>query len=158
MIGAGLQGAGLSPAGCGAPEEAPAPGQTATPRLDLTPARALDLRARDYLVDDARDGVPHEAWDGLAQNVVLRLGTRRGSLAFDREFGNDWLNLTRSPGDLAAFGRRCVDQALVELVRSQQVAVVSTTVEQLGGVAVLVVVWRDLRTGRDAAPVRLPRL
>jgi len=141
--------AGYTGFGLGTPAGLPAPGATYTRSADLTPARALALADKDYAVDDDRTASPHDAWDGLAQNVVLRLTTRRGRLPFDLEFGNDFLNLDRAPLNLVAFARRAASQALADLVAARLVLILDVAATRQGGLAVMTVTWRDLRTSRE---------
>ena len=68
----------------GCPRRAPLYVQT----VDTVAARALSLATKDYAVDDDSTGSPHDAWDGLAQNVVLRLSTSKGRLPYAPTFGN----------------------------------------------------------------------
>lgn len=149
MPGFGLAPFGLSAVGLGSPVGLPAPGQGYETSVDLVPARALDLRAQDYEVDDDQTGSPHGEWEALAQNVVLRLGTPRGSLAFDRTFGNPFLLLRKVPVDLAGAAQKGTYDALADLIADGQVQLVSVTAERLNGTVIATVLWRDLRTGRD---------
>jgi phage gp46-like protein len=127
----------------------PVPGAGYESTADLVPARGLDFATKDYEVDDDETGVPHGSLDPLQQNVALRLTTQRGSLPFDRTFGNDFLNLTKLPLDLVGFARACADQALADLIASNQVEVLDVQADRTGGLAVMSVTWRDLRTGRE---------
>ena len=141
--------AGFAPAGLGTPDGQPVPGAAYTQSADDVTARALDLPRKDYAVDDDSTGSPHDAWDGLAQNVVLRLTTRRGRLPYAPTFGNPFLNLDRAPADLNGAAQRAATEALADLLTLGQVALVSVTGERTGGVATMLVVWRDLRTGQE---------
>lgn len=138
--------AGFAGFGLGAPTGIPAPGAAYLRSADLSPARALDLANRDYLTDDDQTGSPHEAWDGLAQNVVLRLTTRRGRLPFDLTFGNDFLNLDRVPANLDAVARTAAVAALSDLLTAGLVQIDDVTTDRIGGLAAMIVTWRDLRT------------
>ena len=141
--------AGQTGAGIGTPVGAPAPGSAYTRSADLVVARGLDLPRKDYLVDDDETAVPHEAWDGLAQNAVLRLTTRKGRLPYDRTFGNDFLNLDRVPAGLAAYAQRCAAEALGDLIAAGDVAIVSVTADRSQGLALMTVVWLDTRTSTE---------
>lgn len=145
--------AGLIGAGLGVPVGAPIPGSAYERNVDLVSARALDLPARDYLVDDDETGSPHGEWDGLAQTVALRLTTRRGRLPFDRALGNDFLNLDRVPVDLAGFAQRCAVDALGDLISTGQVRLQSVTADRSRGLAVMTVVWVDTRTQTERTAV-----
>lgn len=149
--------AGLAPAGLSSPVGLPAPGLGYESTADLVAARALDLSARDYLVDDDQTAVPHEAWGELAQNVVLRLTTPRGSLPLDRTFGNRFLLLRKAPVDLVGAARDGALGALSDLISSGQVQLVSVTADRVGGTAVAVVTWRDTRTGNTVDTPISPR-
>jgi hypothetical protein len=138
--------AGLSGFGLGTPTGLPSPGAAYLRSADLTPARALDLAARDYAVDDDTTASPHGAWDGLAQNVVLRLTTRRGRLPYAPTFGNAFLTLTRAPASLVDAASRAATDALADLIAAGEVAIVRVTADRSQGLAVMAVTWRDLRT------------
>lgn len=141
--------AGFAPAGLGTPDGLPVPGAAYSPSADDVTARALDLPRKDYAVDDDSTGSPHDAWDGLVQNVVLRLTTRRGRLPYAPSFGNNFLNLDRAPLDLNGAAQRAATEALADLLALGQVALVEVTGSRTGGAAVMTVVWRDLRTGQE---------
>lgn len=141
--------AGYAPAGLGTPAGLPAPGAAYVQTVDTVAARALDLTAKDYAVDDDATGSPHDAWDGLAQNVVLRLTTRKGRLPFAPTFGNAFLALTRLPVDLTGYARKSADEALADLIAAGQVAIIEVTTDRIGGLAGMAVTWRDLRTGTE---------
>lgn len=138
--------AGYAPAGLGTPEGQPAPGAAYVPSADSVAARALDLAAKDYAVDDDTTASPHDAWDGLAQNVVLRLSTRRGKLPYMPTFGNAFLALDRAPADLKGFAQKAAVEALSDLLALGQVEIVSVDAQRTGGHAVMIVTWRDTRT------------
>lgn len=154
--GFGLFPFGLSPAGYGAPDGAPLPGDAYTLSVDTVLARDLDLKAKDYAVRLDETGAPHDEMDPLAQNVILRLSTRRGRLPFDPSFGNDFFNLRRAPLDLRAAAESAAALALQELVDAGDVAIVSVEADRTGGLGVMAVTWRDLRTSRERT-TRTPR-
>lgn len=141
--------AGYAPAGLGTPDGLPVPGAAYAPSADDVTARALDLPRKDYAVDDDSTGSPHDAWDGLAQNVVLRLTTARGRLPYAPTFGNPFLTLGRVPLDLNGAAQRAATEALSDLLSLGQVALVEVTGTRTGGAAVMTVTWRDLRTGQE---------
>ena len=138
----------------------------ATPRQDsarlraaATPGAALradrgqrwlrvrsDLATKDYAVDDDSTGSPHDAWDGLAQNVVLRLSTSKGTPAV-RAYLRQRLP---QPGSRAAGPHRVRPQdaaeALGDLIAAGQVELLSVTADRTGGLATMHVTWRDTRT------------
>lgn len=143
---AGTGYAGLSGFGLGTPTGLPAPGAAYLRSADLTPARALDLAAKDYAVDDDATASPHDGWDGLAQNVVLRLTTRRGRLPYAPTFGNAFLALDRVPADLTGYAARAATDALDDLLAAGEVEVVSVTADRSRGLAVMAVTWLDTRT------------
>lgn len=141
--------AGYAPAGLGTPAGLPAPGAAYVQTVDTVAARALDLAAKDYTVDDDETGSPHDAWDGLAQTVVLRLTTRRGRLPYAPTFGNAFLNLDRLPLDLTGYARKSAAEALGDLIAAGQVELIDVTTDRQGGLAAMIVTWRDTRTGRQ---------
>ena len=59
-------------------------------------ACAQPANVQDYAVDDDSTGSPHDAWDGLAQNVVLRLSTSKDACR-TRPSGNALSALDRVP-------------------------------------------------------------
>jgi hypothetical protein len=140
--------AGLSGFGLGVPFGQPAPGAAYLRSADLSPARALDLAAKDYLTDDDKTGVPHGSWDGLKQNVVLRLTTRPGRLSFAPDYGNPFLNLTRVPANLGDFATTSATTALADLIAAGEVEIESVTADRSVGLALMAVTWRDTRTLR----------
>lgn len=138
--------AGYAPAGLGTPEGLPTPGAAYVQTVDTVAARALSLATKDYAVDDDSTGSPHDAWDGLAQNVVLRLSTSKGRLPYAPTFGNAFLSLDRVPLDLTGYARKSAAEALGDLIAAGQVELLSVTADRTGGLATMHVTWRDTRT------------
>jgi hypothetical protein len=144
VLGFGLQPAGISAGGLGTPLGLPLPGSTYESVADLTPARSIDLQARDYAVDTDTTGAPHGVWDPLLQNVVLRLTTKRDRLAYARAFGNGFLSQTRTPADIQAAALAWAEDALHDLIEAGQVRIESVEASADRGAGVEAVTWVDV--------------
>jgi len=150
IYGFGVQPFGTTAGGVGSPSTLPAPGYNYEAIIDLVPAREIDLLMRDYVVDDDTAGVPHDEMDPVTQSVILRLTTRKGSLAFDRTFGNDLLNATKATGDLQRSGERAVRECLGDLLQIGAVILRYVAVTTYpGGVLLLEVGWTNTATSQE---------
>ena len=151
-LGAGLQPAGTSPGGLGAPGSS----GPATGPLRPEPVRAIDPSFGDY-ASDAADGVPFRALTATEQRALLALGTKPGTIAGDPGFGNPALLLKKDDGHLARTVNDGCRVALAALVQEGALRFDGATLRpsQGGSLLSFVASWTDLATGaRHATEVR----
>jgi len=144
--GFGVQPFGVSAGGLGQPADQPAPGATYAGQSDLVAARLIDPLAHDYVVDRTTLPVAHLPMGPKAQRVFLLLSTRRGGLSFSATTGNDYLNLPSDNGTLRTTAQRTAEVALADMIRANEIALVSVDATRTLGQSIEIVTWRDLAT------------
>lgn len=117
-------------------------------KRSVVDVRRIDPAIGDYVVDDSYESLPFERMSALRQRVVLALGTRKGRISADPEFGNDTLNMRKIPANIDVIVRQNVDNALAALIREGSVEVVDVTVRTEGGYLDYTVLWRDVSSAQ----------
>lgn len=145
--GFGLQPAGISANGLGAPADWPVPGQTYSAIAGLVAAKAIDPMAHDYITAPLLPGYPLVGVDPIAQRVLLALSTKLGQLGFSPVTGNDFLNLRVDNGALQKTALRAAQVALADIIKSGAIQIVSVQATRDGGAALEAVTWINTASG-----------
>lgn len=136
-----VSGLGTSALGLGKPPEI----ESGAPTLpSLVPVKAINTKAKDFSVDESTFGLPFNATTVTRQKVLLRVGTRKGSIATLPDFGDDSFNIDRTTDD---FENRIVaytKAALKDLTDAKEVALESVEVRVYPGGFIRRVNWIDL--------------
>ena len=132
MSGAGFQGAGTSPAGMGQPDLSAA-------------ARDPYVRRIDPLIGDWVHG--KEPMPLVVEKVLIALGNRVGSFAWDQTKGDPSLSIGKNTGKLLAEVTAYTRAQLAAMVAAKEVEILSIEVASAPGAYSRVVTFRDLSTG-----------
>lgn len=132
MSGAGFQGAGTSPAGLGAP--------TLSDEGRDPYVRRIDPRTGDWL--HGQGPMPT-----IVEKVLVALGNRVGSFAWDPTKGDPSLGIGKDTGKLLEEITAYTRAQLSALTAAKEVEILSIEVASAPGAYSRVVTFRDLATG-----------